>query len=99
MPADFAVCAHGGNRIISESRGQSLSLTRRRFWPLSQSVMEPNRRHRALPHSLSPGPGLSRLSCSASRLRSEEHTSELQSLMRLSYAVFRLKNKITSSTI
>src|SRR3546814_9356925 len=25
------------------------------------------------------------------RLRSEEHTSELQSLMRISYAVFRLK--------
>src|SRR3546814_4478720 len=25
--------------------------------------------------------------------RSEEHTSELQSLMRISYAVFRLKNK------
>src|SRR3546814_9246938 len=29
-----------------------------------------------------------------SDLRSEEHTSELQSLMRLSYAVFFLKNKI-----
>src|SRR3546814_6750323 len=28
------------------------------------------------------------------RLRSEEHTSELQSLMRISYAVFCLKNKI-----
>src|SRR3546814_10916076 len=27
------------------------------------------------------------------RYRSEEHTSELQSLMRISYAVFRLKNK------
>src|SRR3546814_3476646 len=27
------------------------------------------------------------------RLRSEEHTSELQSLMRLSYAVFCLKKK------
>src|SRR3546814_5995312 len=27
-------------------------------------------------------------------LRSEEHTSELQSLMRISYAVFCLKNKI-----
>src|SRR3546814_6373787 len=27
--------------------------------------------------------------------RSEEHTSELQSLMRLSYAVFCLKQKIT----
>src|SRR3546814_8980922 len=26
-------------------------------------------------------------------LRSEEHTSERQSLMRISYAVFRLKNK------
>src|SRR3546814_984144 len=28
--------------------------------------------------------------------RSEEHTSELQSLMRISYAVFCLKNKTTS---
>src|SRR3546814_4217258 len=28
-------------------------------------------------------------------LRSEEHTSELQSLMRISYAVFCLKKKIT----
>src|SRR3546814_4201791 len=32
--------------------------------------------------------------CSAS-CRSEEHTSELQSLMRISYAVFCLKNKKT----
>src|SRR3546814_8527003 len=30
--------------------------------------------------------------------RSEEHTSELQSLMRISYAVFCLKKKITRST-
>src|SRR3546814_8251507 len=30
----------------------------------------------------------------AAVLRSEEHTSELQSLMRISYAVFRLKTKI-----
>src|SRR3546814_4419990 len=29
----------------------------------------------------------------AHRLRSEEHTSELQSLMRISYAVFCLKKK------
>src|SRR3546814_9243637 len=29
--------------------------------------------------------------------RSEEHTSELQSLMRLSYAVFCLKKKTTTS--
>src|SRR3546814_6037994 len=30
------------------------------------------------------------------RLRSEEHTSELQSLMRISYAVFCLKKKRTT---
>src|SRR3546814_4345450 len=29
----------------------------------------------------------------AQKQRSEEHTSELQSLMRISYAVFRLKKK------
>src|SRR3546814_7221128 len=32
------------------------------------------------------------------RLRSEEHTSELQSLMRISYAVFCLKKKKTLIT-
>src|SRR3546814_8192686 len=32
-------------------------------------------------------------------LRSEEHTSELQSLMRISYAVFCLKKKKTKKTI
>src|SRR3546814_10321570 len=31
-------------------------------------------------------------------LRSEEHTSELQSLMRISYAVFCLKKKIEKNT-
>src|SRR3546814_10220726 len=31
--------------------------------------------------------------------RSEEHTSELQSLMRISYAVFCLKKKKTTSTV
>src|SRR3546814_1785694 len=31
--------------------------------------------------------------------RSEEHTSELQSLMRLSYAVFCLKNKTQYDTV
>src|SRR3546814_5780088 len=31
-------------------------------------------------------------------IRSEEHTSELQSLMRISYAVFCLKKKTTQTT-
>src|SRR3546814_7100198 len=33
------------------------------------------------------------------KLRSEEHTSELQSLMRISYAVFCFKKKIKSKII
>src|SRR3546814_2553646 len=37
--------------------------------------------------------------CAPSRIcRSEEHTSELQSLMRISYAVFCLKKKQTTHT-
>src|SRR3546814_2245390 len=43
-----------------------------------------------------PGRGLSDLASArsiTSRRRSEEHTSELQSLMRISYAVFCLKKK------
>src|SRR3546814_3151114 len=46
---------------------------------------QPVEREIALPH---PGIG-------AVDLRSEEHTSELQSLMRISYAVFCLKKKQT----
>src|SRR3546814_4554621 len=34
----------------------------------------------------------------ATQRRSEEHTSELQSLMRISYAVFCLKKKTTNMT-
>src|SRR3546814_10351693 len=34
-----------------------------------------------------------RFSCEETTMRSEEHTSELQSLMRISYAVFCLKKK------
>src|SRR3546814_6028328 len=36
---------------------------------------------------------------SAGQRRSEEHTSELQSLMRISYAVFCLKKKNTTRTV
>src|SRR3546814_7618539 len=37
--------------------------------------------------------GLAELAVPAGPVRSEEHTSELQSLMRISYAVFCLKKK------
>src|SRR3546814_1214673 len=50
--------------------------------------------------------GIDRLAAQASRhladifglARSEEHTSELQSLMRISYAVFCLKKKTTTDS-
>src|SRR3546814_2538632 len=38
------------------------------------------------------------LQCYVTRRRSEEHTSELQSLMRISYAVFCLKKKQHNDT-
>src|SRR3546814_10542931 len=47
----------------------------------------------ARPHIVS-----SSTSASDCSLRSEEHTSELQSLMRISYAVFCLKKKTSTST-
>src|SRR3546814_4564155 len=40
--------------------------------------------------------GKTRCADHAQNLRSEEHTSELQSLMRISYAVFCLKKKKTN---
>src|SRR3546814_10287764 len=42
-----------------------------------------------------PGPGSCGGMYMANTMRSEEHTSELQSLMRISYAVFCLKKKTT----
>src|SRR3546814_6340246 len=46
-----------------------------------------------------PRSGQQGLLCACLDLRSEEHTSELQSLMRISYAVFCLKTKIDQSNI
>src|SRR3546814_7161172 len=50
-----------------------------------------DRAHRAETAGKAPGPAYIR--------RSEEHTSELQSLMRISYAVFCLKKKKNTRTI
>src|SRR3546814_9976162 len=47
------------------------------------------------------GPGVAATTCALTpndSRRSEEHTSELQSLMRISYAVFCLKKKNTKNT-
>src|SRR3546814_2723654 len=48
------------------------------------------------PAQLAPGPRSREPDPDPEPPRSEEHTSELQSLMRTSYAVFCLKNKTTN---
>src|SRR3546814_1004808 len=49
-----------------------------------------------LPEHLLCGLGVAAVQCAA-QARSEEHTSELQSLMRISYAVFCLNTKNTET--
>src|SRR3546814_5124559 len=46
-----------------------------------------------LAHDLENDPDIVAMVGASAALRSEEHTSELQSLMRISYAVFCLKKK------
>src|SRR3546814_10642939 len=52
----------------------------------------------ALRPSRSDAPPTTKEATAPERCRSEEHTSELQSLMRISYAVFCLKKKKQNTT-
>src|SRR3546814_3325983 len=63
--------------------------------PQEEPSEVPQVRHRLACSSL----GRDRRRRRRSGLRSEEHTSELQSLMRISYAVFCLKKKKTKNAI
>src|SRR3546814_8350481 len=54
--------------------------------------------HRPTPQCIVCDPVLRRRRASGDHERSEEHTSELQSLMRISYAVFCLKKKKKTQT-
>src|SRR3546814_12951006 len=53
----------------------------------------PRRLRRKAPAAVPPALNLFISRCGSAGPRSEEHTSELQSLMRISYAVFCLKKK------
>src|SRR3546814_9129456 len=76
---------------------RSSELGKRREWSASQMKLRvgPSRNRRRV-HMLRPAHHL-QLHCPTHHFeslpRSEEHTSELQSLMRISYAVFCLKKK------
>src|SRR3546814_5269935 len=68
-------------------------IMRARLWRISRSGRP--RRPSLAPSSITTTAGFTRSASRTIRARSEEHTSELQSLMRNSYAVFCLKkNKI-----
>src|SRR3546814_4960557 len=72
-----------------------------RLLPSRRAVVSPRGSYDARYASRNPGPrrpGPRRCRADGCR-RSEEHTSELQSLMRHSYAVFCLKKKQTQHTI
>src|SRR3546814_6734868 len=96
--SDLAVARRRGHRAVG---GALLRLRVRRQ---SRARRDDDRRGRGcrLPRLLFPAErevravGRPRLYPAGALRRSEEHTSELQSLMRISYAVFCLKKKTTS---
>src|SRR3546814_7048508 len=65
-----------------------------RYMPPSNWSKRASRRQKQHDNSASADrPSIEKCAASAWKGRSEEHTSELQSLMRISYAVFCLKKK------
>src|SRR3546814_13731778 len=76
---------------LFRSRGRR----RRDRWRSSPSATCPHRPGPTPPFRLVALPRARRGHDRALHCRSEEHTSELQSLMRISYAVFCLKKKMT----
>src|SRR3546814_6358301 len=74
-----SVYSHSAARRLPSSPAGSASLAR--HWPDVRERRSAHCRYATLPH------------LSRTPKRSEEHTSELQSLMRISYAVFCLKKK------
>src|SRR3546814_6498963 len=77
---------------VLAKRASGASRANRRGSPLTSVVIGPTE---ILSIRLTP-PTVLR-NCVGGLTRSEEHTSELQSLMRISYAVFCLKKKIKSA--
>src|SRR3546814_10014885 len=69
--------------------GEHIFLLRSQDWKL------PDFRKIAIERYVRPERRNRREALNGSHIRSEEHTSELQSLMRISYAVFCLKKKKT----
>src|SRR3546814_3128972 len=85
-----------GPLAIENGRRLSSSSSTSTYWPLKRlSGRSPGAGSRRRPITPSASRHFSVTTTSSWRraMRSEEHTSELQSLMRISYAVFCLKKK------
>src|SRR3546814_9964004 len=79
-------------QISDRRRAQRQHRRLSRHGPDDNQHTRPGADHRVRPRQLQPEPADSRAHPPADQ-KSEEHTSELQSLMRISYAVFCLKKK------
>src|SRR3546814_4626486 len=86
---DFAL---GAPLFNGNANSASTSVILPRLWKTRRRTERRSSRYLLSPFCLAETIRLRYLSSLAS-LRSEEHTSELQSLMRISYAVFCLKKK------
>src|SRR3546814_9147639 len=86
----FRSMSGGEQQMVAVARGISLQTTSRSTPPKTAVTMPRIT-------AMSAGIAASSAICVPTAVRSEEHTSELQSLMRISYAVFCLKNKQLSN--
>src|SRR3546814_969280 len=77
--------------LRSTSRASRVMKPAVRSSPLSDSSYSTSAR--AMPRRIAPAWPVVPPPLAVTKMRSEEHTSELQSLMRISYAVFCLKKK------
>src|SRR3546814_10898948 len=75
-------------RLLQAAGGAGLTI----FWSNEAAAQQAATSTNATPIA-SPSAGATPVATPAPEARSEEHTSELQSLMRISYAVFCLKKK------
>src|SRR3546814_1650054 len=81
--------AHRHHTVAVYDVHASVPLCRREFAQFSKAIAQGALRNAQLPR------GAGAMPVHLIQHRSEEHTSELQSLMRISYAVFCLKTKKT----
>src|SRR3546814_1591597 len=92
---DFIIALPQGYDTLLEQRGANLSLGQRQLISFARALVA-DARILVLDEATANVDSYTELEIQralARLLRSEEHTSELQSLMRISYAVFCLKQK------